>query len=284
MFPTIFEIPFPFVGQLTLHSYGLMIAIGFLVVLVLVQRDAPRHIGISSDKVTEVAFWLLLAGLAGTRVAYIAMFPEEFSLTNPVKWFAIWEGGLVFQGAIPGGLLYYIYAVKRYKFDFWRGLDCAFPYVPLAHAFGRVGCFLFGCCWGRPAEELPWAVQFPKGSPAWNAGLQDVVHECTLPLHPTQLYSVIGLLAIFGVLMLCRRYFMPVDGFTVGMYLILYGAFRLFVEFYRADNVIRWFGTFSDQQIFAIVMIASGAMVLLYLGRYGTKSPPPANAEDRTEA
>jgi phosphatidylglycerol:prolipoprotein diacylglycerol transferase len=251
-----------------------MIAIGFLVVLALVRRDGPRHLGISADTVSEIAFWLLLAGLAGTRIAYIVMFPDQFSITNPLKWFAIWEGGLVFQGALPGGVLYYLYAVRRHKFSFWRGLDCAFPYLPLAHAFGRVGCFLFGCCYGKPAADLPWAVQFPAGSPAWGAGLQDAAHHCTLPLHPTQLYSMLGLLTIFAILMLCRRYFMPFDGFTAGAYMVLYGGFRLFVEFYRADNVIRWWGTFSDQQVFAMLMIAAGVVILLYLWRYGTRTEP----------
>ena len=280
MFPTILQI-----GPLTLHSYGLMIATGFLVALALVRRDAPRHLGISADTVSELAFWILISGLAGTRIAYIMMFPGEFSLTNPVKWFAIWEGGLVFQGAIPGGLLYYSYAVYRYKFSFWRGLDCAFPYLPLAHAFGRVGCLLFGCCWGKPSD-LPWAVQFPAGSPAWNSGLQDVAHQCTLPLHPTQIYSMLGLLAIFGILMLCRGYFIPFDGFTAGAYFILYGAFRLFVEFYRADNVIRWWGRFSDQQVVAIVMMVAGVGILLYLWRYGTRGATPvvSHTSDTEEA
>lgn len=253
-----------------------MIALGFLTVLFLLRRDAPKHLGISPDAVNEMGFWILLTGLAGTRLLHILLYSRQYSLSDPLGWVAIWNGGLVFQGAIPPAFVYYYFAAHRRGVPFWRGLDVALSYVPLGHAFGRVGCFMYGCCYGREAH-VPWGVSFPAGSPAWSEPeLQDVVHQCTVPLHPTQLYSVAGLLAIFTILMLARRRGLPFDGLAAALYFMLYGAFRFVVEIYRADNKPGSIGfhILSDQQMFALGMILAGAVFSLVLWRYMPRNRP----------
>lgn len=280
MHPVLLEL-----GPITLYTYGFMIALGFLIALFLLRRDAPHSMGITPDTVNEMAFWVLITGLAGTRILHIILYPDHYSLSDPVGWFAIWRGGLVFQGAVPTALLYYYFAARRYGIPFWRGLDVAFSYVPLGHAFGRIGCFMFGCCYGKPTE-VPWGVAFPKESPAWDHGLHAADAACTYTLHPTQLYSVVGLLVIFGVLIGMRRYLTVFDGAAAAGYLVLYGAFRFVVEFFRGDNAVTelvYGVALSHQQVFSLGMILVGCVLALGLWRYQPDAPETHEAPDAKE-
>ncbi len=275
MFPTLAKI-----GALELHSYGLMIALGFLAALYLMQRDAPRW-NIDPRLVSGTAFWSLFIGIWATRALHIVMYPENYSWNDPVGWVAIWRGGLVFQGAIPAVLIY-IFIVLRWKgLPFFASLDLAAPYVPLAQAFGRVGCFLNGCCYGERCG-LPWAVRFPKGSPVYvehinrYAELSVQTDAWSYPVHPTQLYSVLGLLLIFAALWLVRRKCYAFAGITLALYLALYGVMRFIVEFYRGDNnpTGLGFGVRSNQQIFSLGMVAAGLALFAYLA---VKKYPPGD-------
>ncbi|MBP8131274.1 MAG: prolipoprotein diacylglyceryl transferase [Candidatus Hydrogenedentes bacterium] len=257
-------------GPIKLHTYGLMIAIGFLAALYFIRQDARKRLQVAPDTVNELGFWILISGILGTRLLHILLYPQDYSLTDPVGWVALWRGGLVFQGALPTALAYYYVAMRRRNLPFWAGLDVAIPYLPLAHALGRVGCFMYGCCYGRPTD-LPWGLCFPAGSPAWNDGLHALDATCTFPLHPTQLYSVAGLLVLSGLLLLLRRSWTRFDGVTVPAYLMLYGVFRFILEFFRGDNNPRHLGslTLSDQQVIALLMAAVGIALFFVLWRYG---------------
>jgi phosphatidylglycerol:prolipoprotein diacylglycerol transferase len=280
MLPTLFEI-----GPLPIHAYGLLIAVGFLIAVLLMRRDA-RKVGIDPDTITDTAFWVLLLGIIGTRLLHIVMFPENYSWSDPVGWIAIWRGGLVFQGAIPPAIAYCIYALRKEGVSVWGFADVVVPYVPLAHAFGRLGCFMNGCCYGSPTE-MPWGVCFRRvpadlsepaiGSPVW---LDHVAHYglspdavWTLPVHPTQLYSALGLALMCGFLLYLRKSWRPFIGFTFPLYLMFYGGFRFVVEFFRGDhNPIR-LGIFSDQQVFSLLMVVCGAVVYAWLRRRAARRP-----------
>jgi phosphatidylglycerol:prolipoprotein diacylglycerol transferase len=227
-----------------------------------------------------MAFGVLIIGFLGTRLMHILMFPEQYSASDPVGYFAVWRrGGLVFQGAIVPALLYVIWNLRRHRIPFWPACDVMFPYVPLAHAFGRMGCFLYGCCyglptsvpWAIPARRVPWDVeQPPTGSPAYRDHL-DRFSDMTAdmhwshPIHPTQLYEAVGLAAIFGLMLLMRNKWRPFDGFLMPMYFILYGALRFVVEEYRGDhNPVHFLGL-SDQQLAAAISVALGLSLLGYL-------------------
>ena len=166
---------------------------------------------------------------------------------------------------------------------FWSTIDLAVPYVPLAHAFGRVGCFLNGCCYGKRCDA-PWAVRFPQGSPVFTEHAyryQDIsvrTDAWSYPVHPTQFYSVAGLLLIFALLWFLRKKWYPFGGFTLALYLACYGVMRFIVEFYRGDNNPSHlgFGVFSDQQMFALAMLAVGAGLFVYLA---VKKHPPGGQE-----
>ncbi len=273
MYPILFEI-----GPLKINSYGLMIAVGFLTGLYFIQRDAVKR-GMPPKVFADMAFIVLPLGIAGTRIAHIVMFPEYYSWDDPIGWIAIWRGGLVFQGGPPVALAFVYYWFKKHNIPFWKGCDVMFPYLPMGHGFGRVGCFLKGCCYGLPTD-VPWAIPARRdpwdlsepvtGSPAFIEHLSrfsDVTAQShwSHPIHPTQLYSFAGLLIICGILLALRRYWNPFAGFTVPAYLVLYSAFRFIVEFYRGDhNPVHLFGL-SDQQVFSVFFVLLGVGVFIFL-------------------
>lgn len=275
MYPTLLDL-----GFLRLHSYGLMIALGFLVALFSVQRYMKLR-GVEPQVLSEMGFITLFLGVAGSRLLYILMYPGEFSLLRPWEWIAVWEGGLVFQGAIPVTFLYVYFACRRRGIPFWTLVDGAMPYLALAHAFGRIGCFLNGCCYGMHAQGLPWAVRFPPGSPVFysQTGMAPLPDGWSYPVHPTQLYSVAALTAIFLVLLLLRAKWHPFSGFTMPLYLILYAVKRFVVEMFRGDNnpTALGFGLLTNQQVFSIISMLVGFWLFQYL-RWRTRQIDAATA------
>lgn len=280
-------------GPLKIHSYGLMIAIGFLTALYFLQRDVAKH-GYDPKVFADLSFILLPLGIAGARIAHIIMFPESYSWKDPVGWIAIWRGGLVFQGAPPIALAFAYFWLKRHGIPFWKGIDFMFPYVLLGHGIGRLGCFMNGCCYGQ-VSDVPWAI--PTRRVPWdlneqvvgNAGFidhlrrfADVTPEShwSHPMHPTQLYSFAGLLLLFGLMLLLRKYWHPFAGFTMPAYFVLYGLFRFVVEFYRGDhNPVHVLGL-SDQQMFSITFAGLGVVLFVVMWMYARpKGDPDARPE-----
>jgi len=157
--------------------------------------------------------------------------------------------------------------------------DIMAVYVPLGQAITRVGCFLNGCCYGT-ACNLPWAVRFPPEGEAYvdqvNAGLIDAEAAHTLPLHPTQLYMVAGLLLMFVIL----RYVLkrtPPPGTVICGYVILYGVLRFLIEFVRGDNAVFVFHMTLYQVISLGLVAVAGAALMFRLRRRDLNEP-------RTEA
>lgn len=277
MFPTILEI-----GPITLYSYGLMIALGFITVLYFMRRDA-RSAGIDPDAIADTAFWTLILGVIATRVAHIILYSDNYSWTDPIGWIDVTRGGLVFQGAIPVGIAYAYWNLTRRGVNFWQAADVVMPWVPVAQAFGRGGCFLKGCCHGARSDDLPWGVSFPEGSPAYLAHQAQYAAfpddaPWSYPVHPTQIYSILLLLAMCGALMLLRRR-RPFFGVALPGYLVLYGICRFIVEMYRGDGnpVQSYLGVqLTSQQAFCVLMIVIGAALAAWLyRRRGTESVPP---------
>ncbi|MFP4172507.1 MAG: prolipoprotein diacylglyceryl transferase [Candidatus Hydrogenedentota bacterium] len=276
------------IGPFTLHSYGLMIATAFIVALLLCQRDAPRF-GVPVEFISSVAFGGLLAGIIGARILHIVMFSQQYSWDNPLGWIAIWEGGLVFQGAMPVAAAFCLLYARAKGVAFTAFIDVLGPYIPLGHAIGRVGCFLNGCCYGSIAHDVPWAVTFPRfpsdpsetptGSLPYldhlQRGLVAFSDQWSLPVHPSQLYSMGVLLLLAVMLLLCRRYWRPFQGIMIPAYFTLYGVGRFVLEFFRGDAAREHFGgMLTNQQVFSFVFIAFGVGSFVYLYRNRERFKP----------
>jgi phosphatidylglycerol:prolipoprotein diacylglycerol transferase len=163
MHPILFEIPFT---HLTVKSYGLMMVIGFLSAVFLIRR-LSRNITPNPQLITNAALYSLIAGVVGARLFYVIHYFEKFK-TDPLSVFAIWEGGLELVGGIILAITVIIVYTHYHKLAVRKYLDILAIGLMLALAFGRIGCFLNGCCFGRPTN-LPWGVRFPYGSYAYNS-------------------------------------------------------------------------------------------------------------------
>lgn len=261
MYPTIIEF-----GWIKIHSYGLFIAIAFLLSLYLTQRDARKR-GIDPEIIQSEAIFALLAGIIGSRVFHIIMFPYEYSVTDPIGWIAIWQGGLVFQGALPFAFGYVIWAMRRKKVSFLLISDCAVPYLALGQGIGRIGCFFNGCCYGKPSN-FPLAISFPEGCPVYQSYPGN--NGWSLPVHPTQLYAVVGLVFLCLLLIYLRDEWNPFTGFTIPAYFFLHGLLRFINEFFRGDHnpTSLGFGVLSDQQMFCILEILLGIFLFWLIRTY----------------
>jgi phosphatidylglycerol:prolipoprotein diacylglycerol transferase len=142
MHPILFEIPkIAFgnwiFGPIPIRMYGLMVGIGFLLVIFLASRRARKE-GIDPDRIMDMGVYLMLAAIVGSRILYVLTNLHEFT-ANPFNVFAIWKGGLVFYGgllaAIPVGFWY----VRKHKLPVWKTADIMAPFIALGHAFGRLG-------------------------------------------------------------------------------------------------------------------------------------------------
>lgn len=269
--------------RLPLHSYGLLIATGFLVGIGLAQREARRR-GQDPERIADLSFWILVAALVGSRVYFILVNWKDyfgagsFLVASPIgripRVLAIWEGGLVFYGGFIGATLAAWLYLRRHRMAFLPHADTLIPGVAIGHFFGRLGCFGAGCCWGDVAHvELPWLARFPPESLAFQTFqgrsnpeaflAPDRLH--TLPLHPTQLYESFGELGLFLLLVLVVRPRKRFHGEVLATWLMAYAVLRTVVESFRGDverGVILGLGvgTWTSLVIFAVgaAVFASG--------------------------
>ncbi len=171
--------PSPARSGCPLHTYGLLLALAFILGVVLAQREARRR-GQQPEQVADLAFWILVAALVlGSQVFYVLLNLEEFTgarfLGDPPfqavpRFLLVWKTGLVFYGGFIGATLAACVYMRRHRMPFLAYADTLIPSVAFGHFLGRLGCFSAGCCWGGLAHpDLPWAVHFPPGSSAYEA-------------------------------------------------------------------------------------------------------------------
>ena len=226
-------------GAFHLYSYGLSVAVGVLLALFLMTRRAQKEGFPKSDEVLDLAFAILVWGFVGARLFYVLQ-NLSFYASYPLKIFAVWEGGLIFYGGALASILGFWRTVRKLHLPFWKTLDFIVPYGALAHAFGRIGCFLNGCCYGK-ACVLSWAVRFP---------------EVAYRVHPTQLYEAFYDLALF-VFLLVRRKRSRFEGEIGLLYFIFYGMGRYLIEFVRQPAGWMWMGLTSNQWLSAAIIAVS---------------------------
>ncbi len=250
MHPVLFQ-----VGSLRIYSYGFFVSLGLLAATWWLIRKVGKQ-GNSPQFVIDLALLVVVAGIAGARLAYIILYGPGFYITHPRHIFMLPEGGLTFYGALIFGLAAAFFYLRKIRFPFWGFLDLASPSIALGYAIARIGCFLNGCCYGKPTD-LPWGVVFPS---------VDGLHR-----HPTQLYSLLAGLSIFFILeflvlrmRLVRTRF---RGQIFSLFLILYGLSRGGIELFREN--LQLSGGAGTASLAALALAAGGALLYFYQARRG---------------
>ena len=256
-------------GPVTLHWYGVMMAVAFFAGLWTASRRAPRT-GISPDAVQDIILWLVVGTFVGARALHVITYWREGFAGKPFwEIFMIQKGGLVFYGGLIGASIACVLYTRRKKIPLWKMADVLAPSIPLGYVFGRIGCLLFGCCFGRVCD-LPWAIRFPQGSLAWEQHFrQHLVGEKdpSLPVHPTQVYeSLLGLALYLGLAWLYRR--KKFEGQVFAAYLVGYAVTRSIVEIFRGDYTDpHLHGGLTPAHLISIGIFAAGIGLLWFLRR-----------------
>ena len=253
---------------ITLHSYGVLLAIAFLAGLFVVSRQAKRA-GLDPGRIMDMAVWVLIGGYLGAKLLLLAV-DWRFYTRNPRELLSIFQsGGVFFGGLVAGALVAWFYA-RRCRLPGWTTADVLAPGVVLGQAIGRLGCFAAGCCWGKPAD-VPWAVSFTDLYAARRVGT-----PMDTALHPSQLYeSLAAFLIFFFLLWLAPR--KRFAGQVVLAYLALYSVVRFVLEFWRGDpGRGLWFGgTLSTSQLGSIVLLLAVAITFPRLRSKAKIAPSP---------
>ncbi len=226
------------------HSFGFMVAVGFLAGYFWMQHSA-RKMGENPDRIADLFLWVLISGIVGARLLYIMIHPCSLA-----EAFMIWKGGLVLYGGVLAAILAGAWIVKKKGMDFLQTADIAMPCVMLGLSIGRIGCLLVGDCYGKPAPDLPWAISFPNVP-----GSMMPTDRLNVPLHPTQIYMALNaiLLSIVLTVVLKKRSF---KGQVFCLSLILYSVTRSVIEIFRGDNEARgYLGSLSTSQWISAAVI-----------------------------
>jgi phosphatidylglycerol:prolipoprotein diacylglycerol transferase len=225
-------------GLLTVRWYGVMIALAFLVGLWTATRRARRE-NISGEKIADVVLWLMAGSIIGARSVYVMTYwKNEFAGQPLSEIFMVQHGGLVYYGGLIGAILAGCIYLRRKKMPLWKTADVLAPSIALGNAFGRIGCFLNGCCFGRVCS-LPWAVRFPNQSYAWTMQYQQGLsgvgpNSPSLPVHPTEIYDVLDNFLLYLLLAWLFRH-KKFGGQVFATYLIGYAVTRTVMEYFRGD-------------------------------------------------
>ena len=255
-------------GPLTVRSFGLLMALGFAAAWLALTRlvRGTRH---TADDMASLCVWMMLAGVAGARLAYVAEHWHAEFAAQPALIIRIDQGGLMFYGGVAGAFLALIVYARWRRIPLLELGDLLLTVLPLGHAFGRIGCFLNGCCHGRVSTGS-LAVVFPAWSPAWTVqrdqGLITATAAQSLPVLPTQLFEAAANLLLFALLFGLHRRLRDRRGTIAGLYFVCYAAIRFLIEPLRGDPRMN-VGALSIGQTISILLFAVGLALLVWRGR-----------------
>ena len=255
-------------GFVHVRSYGVMMVVAFLVGIWIALREA-RRLRLDEDKLVAVIFIALVSAVLGARALYVVEHVDEFRQ----QWFgllALWQGGLTLYGGIVAGTVAGLLAARQAGLPMWVVADALTPSIALGTAFGRVGCFLNGCCYGRPTH-LPWGVVFPPDS---FAGLE----FGTTPVHPAQLYAAGTGLFLFLLTWGLRRHLTP-PGTLFWLFIALFALIRIPLDFtraYEAEARVLDLGRVSitESQLTSVALALFAALMIVRLRRPAASHAP----------
>jgi phosphatidylglycerol---prolipoprotein diacylglyceryl transferase len=237
------------IGGLTIHGYGLMIAIGILAAVFVAMRRAKGY-GLNEESIIDITLIAVISGFLGAKLLFVIVSFGEF-LEDPLGVLGS-EGFVVYGGIIAGVLACMLYCRKK-KLNFMSYFDIVMPSIAIAQGFGRIGCFMAGCCYGRETDSA-LGVVFPVDSMA----------PLGVKVLPTQLFSAAGDFLIAGILIAYARR-AKYKGNTAALYLVLYGVGRFLIEFLRDDErgAVGFLSTSQFISIFIVII----AVVLFYVNK-----------------
>lgn len=274
------------------HTYGILVAGGFLVAMTMAARAAERS-GLDRERVLDLSFGILVAAMIGSRVLFIVVNWDDYA-HDLLGIFEFWKGGLVFYGGFIGAVLFSVWYMRKHEMSFFPYADALGPTVAIGQALGRLGCFAAGCCWGAACDShYLFAARFPPESLAYQS--QAAQHALgagaltTIPIHPTQLYESLGCALIFLFLSWYRSR-KRFHGELLALYLMLYAPLRAMVETFRGDEergrVFNFLGgmarhawwNLSTSELISVGIFAAGVAVYLTQGRRAAGASVPAAA------
>jgi phosphatidylglycerol---prolipoprotein diacylglyceryl transferase len=249
MFPRLLTI-----GSFSLPTYGVLVAVAFLVGLSMASRFGKKR-GLNSEKIVNLGVYCALAGMLGAKLLMIALDPDLRSHIGEIFSLATLQSAGIFFGGFILALVFAYFYMRRQGLPVLATSDVFAPGIAIGHGIGRLGCFAAGCCWGKPTH-LPWAVTFTSKDATTGVPLN-------IPLHPTQLYEAFaeGIICLVLIIQLKRPHR---DGQVIGLYALLYGCVRFAVEFLRdhdASNPLG--GPFTLEQWISLAVALCGVFLLV---------------------
>ena len=245
-----------------LHTYGFLLAVGFLAALKLAAVRGKK-IGVEANLMMDLGLYILVAGLVGAKLMLLVIDWQHYQ-HDPLS---LLRSGGVFYGGLLAAIATSMWFFRKHRLPPWQMADIMAPSVALGHAIGRLGCFSAGCCYGSQTT-VPWAVTFTDSYAHEIVGV-----PLGVPLHPTQLYEAAAELVIFVTLLALARK-KRFHGQIFWSYVALYAVARFVIEFYRGDP--RGFvldGALSTSQLIGVLMLLASGFALLILRRRPRPEP-----------
>jgi len=272
VFPELFKL-----GPITLYSYGVLLAVSYLVGLKLAMARAKKR-NLDSTRVLDLGIYIIVAALVGAKLLLLVVDVEHY-WNNPVEIVSLLRSGGVFYGGLILAVAVAFWYIARHKMPFWTTCDVFAPGIALGHVTGRLGCFAAGCCYGKPTD-VAWGVIFTDPLAAANVGT-----PLGIRLHPTQLYEAGAELLILAFLLATERRGRPFPGRTFWLYMFLYAVSRYVIEIYRGDprGVVPYLGI-STSQFISVILVPLSLFMLLWLSRALPTAPQEARHRRRAAA
>ena len=260
MYPELFSL-----GPITIYSYGVLLAMSYLLGLWLAMRRA-RQWGLDPSRVLDLGIYIIIAALIGAKLLLFIVDFDQFS-GSMADLLSLARAGGVFYGGLILAVAVAFWYISRHRLPFWTTCDIFAPGIALGHVTGRLGCLAAGCCYGSPTD-VPWAITFTNPLAAANVGT-----PLGIALHPTQVYEAGAELLILGFLLGTERRGKPFTGRTFWAYMFLYAISRFIVEIYRGDPRGMILGV-STSQFISLVLAPLSLLMLVWL----SKTPPAADS------
>ena len=252
-------------GPITIYSYGVLLAAAYLLGLWLGVRRANAA-GLDGNKVLDLGIWVIIAALVGAKGLLFVVDFEHFTSSRE-EFFSLLRSGGVFYGGLIAASLTCIYQLRKHRLPLWQSGDLFAPGIALGYMVGRLGCFMAGCCYGKPTQ-VAWAVTFTDPAAALNVGT-----PLGVPLHPTQLYESFAGLVILVILLLTEKRGAAYPGRTFWRFVLLYGVSRFVIEYFRGDDR-GMAGMFSTSQLISLVLVPLSVVMLWWLRNGPTPGQP----------